>query len=90
MCQGVTTLSGMGYIAGPVRSVCWVFREFRCVIMIISPVREMKSSNPFIPTTARASPGPFMDIPLRVCESIVPRHIWVPSMKLLEFLQTAY
>ena len=28
-------------------------------------VRKMKSSNPFIPTTARALSGPFMDIPSR-------------------------
>jgi len=43
----------------------------------------MKSSNPFIPTTARA-------FRLEVGESLVPQRIWVSSVKLLEFLQAAY
>ena len=46
-------------------------------------VCRIKSSNPFIPTTARA-------FWLGVSKSVVPRCIWVLSVKLLEFLQTAY
>ena len=39
-------------------------------------VYEMKSSNPFIPTTARASSGPSMDIPSR------RRRVGSPSARL--------
>jgi len=41
----------------------------------------MKSSNPFIPTTARA---------LGVGKSVVPRRVWISLVKLPEFLQTTY
>ena len=53
-------------------------------------MREMKSSNPFIPTIACALSGPFWTSRLGVGELIVSRRILVPSIKLPEFLQTAY
>jgi len=71
-----------------IRTTGYLFRKLanRAVV----GVREMKSSIPFIPTTARAVARPFYGLPaLSVSEPVVPRRVWVPSMKLPEFLQTA-
>jgi len=51
---------------------------------------EMKSSSPFIPTTARTSKALLWTPLLGVGELVVPRRVRILLMKLPEFLQTAY
>jgi len=78
-CRGVSALSGAGCTRSPGFDPPVPYPESRLPgVFVVLPrliflpakwvffcVCEMKSSNPFIPTTARASSGPFMDIPSR-------------------------